>query len=161
MFSHSLLLSKHVHSSMSSHSHLPPSRLRLSEGASRLQTHACLLKQDNPRPYSALPLNYSHEEVTQGGDCGLTVRDHKVYSNKSPSVILIQMTETLSSGLNLSLLTYFLSFPFLSVQITRSFTPLETTRSINIAAAEPGVLIRVSSTVFQHLLMCVCQPTQR
>lgn len=69
------------------------------------------------------------------------------------------MTETLSSGLNRSQLTYFLSiFPL--VQITRSFTPLETTQSINIAAAEPGVLISVSSTVFQHILMCMCQLTK-
>lgn len=48
----------HVFTFLAIPSHFLPPGLRLSVGASRLQTHGCPLKQDNPRPYSALPLNY-------------------------------------------------------------------------------------------------------
>lgn len=47
----------HVFTFLAMPSHFCPPGLRLSVGASRHQTHGCPLKQDNPRPYSALPLN--------------------------------------------------------------------------------------------------------
>ncbi len=121
--------------------------------------------EDNPQHYSALPLNY--QSWRRGG--GLSVRDHRVYINKQfwTESHHLFYSETLSSGFNISLLTHFHSLSsILHAQITSSFTPLETTRSINMFPAKPGLLISVSTPSNESVSadlettgqreMCVC-----